>query len=142
MRATPASSWESRSTSPRTWRVLSICTGARLPHVEAYRRWAHLWRGIPDTADQWSSLLTNGFMSEDYLQEDWRPHIGPGAWYDLDMFALGPQFHTPTSSCPNRLSRDEQITHMTAWALSRSAGTSRPGGRGCGRVRSPTEASP
>ena len=33
------------------------------------------------------------------------------------MFALGPQFDTPTSSCPNKLTPDEQITHMTAWAL-------------------------
>ena len=33
------------------------------------------------------------------------------------MFALGPQFYTPTSSCPNKLTPDEQITHMTAWAL-------------------------
>ena len=56
-------------------------------------------------------------MSDDYLQEDWRPHIGPSGWHDLDMFALGPQFATATSSCPNKLTPDEQITHMTAWAL-------------------------
>ena len=97
--------------------VLSICTEARLPHIEAYRAWAQMWRGIPDTADNWSSLLKNAFMSDDTMQEDWRPHIGPGAWHDLDMFALGPQFSTQTGSCPNRLTPDEQITHMTAWAL-------------------------
>lgn len=97
--------------------VLSICTEARLMHIDEYRAWAHMWRGIPDTFDNWSSLLKNAFMSDDYLREDWRPHIGPGAWHDLDMFALGPQFYTPTSSCPNKLTPDEQITHMTAWAL-------------------------
>lgn len=97
--------------------ILSLCTDARLAHVAAFKQWAHLWRGIPDTYDHWSSLLKNAFMSEDYLQEDWRPHIGPGAWNDLDMFALGPQFSSPTASCPNRLTPDEQITHMTAWAI-------------------------
>jgi len=97
--------------------VLSICTEARLKHVETYKRWAHMWRGIPDTFDTWSSVLTNAFMSDDYHGEDWRPHIGPGGWHDLDMLALGPQFHTATSTCPNRLTPDEQITHMTAWAL-------------------------
>jgi alpha-galactosidase len=97
--------------------VLSICTEARLTHIEAYKTWAQMWRGIPDTFDNWSSLLKNAFMSDDYLQEDWRPHIGPGAWHDLDMFALGPQFSTQAGSCPNKLTPDEQITHMTAWAL-------------------------
>jgi alpha-galactosidase len=97
--------------------VLSICTQARLADIQAYKTWAHMWRGLPDTFDAWPSLLQNAFMADDYLQEDWRPHIGPGGWHDLDMFALGPQFHSPTSSCPNKLSPDEQITHMTAWAL-------------------------
>lgn len=97
--------------------VFSICTEARLVHVNEFRTWAHMWRGIPDTFDNWASLLRNAFMSDDYLQEDWRPHIGPGAWHDLDMMALGPQFHTHASSCPNKLTPDEQITHMTAWAL-------------------------
>ncbi len=97
--------------------VFSICTEARLSHIDVHRAWAHMWRGIPDTVDKWSSLLSNAFISDDYYQEDWRPHIGPGAWHDLDMLALGPQFHTSTSTCPNKLTPDEQITHMTAWAL-------------------------
>ena len=97
--------------------VFSLCTEARLTHVAAYKTWAQLWRGIPDTFDNWPSVVKNAFMSEDYFQEDWRPHIGPGAWHDLDMLALGPQFHTQASSCPNKLKPDEQITHMTAWAL-------------------------
>ena len=32
--------------------VLSICTDARLEHVDAYKTWAQMWRGIPDTFDQ------------------------------------------------------------------------------------------
>ena len=66
-----------------------------------------------DVAQGWSGVWT----SFDYLHEDWRPYIRPGGWHDLDMFALGPQFATATSSCPNKLTPDEQITHMTAWAL-------------------------
>jgi alpha-galactosidase len=97
--------------------VLSICTEARLVYAETFKAWAQMWRGIPDTADNWASLMQNAFLSDGDGQENWRPHIGPGAWRDLDMFALGPQFQTPTSSCPNKLTEDEQITHMTAWAI-------------------------
>ena len=97
--------------------VLSLCTDARLKNIDVYKAWAHMWRGISDTEDRWVSFEKNAFMSDDYFQENWRPHIGPGGWHDLDMFALGPQFHTSTSSCPNKLTPDEQITHMTAWAL-------------------------
>ncbi len=97
--------------------VFSVCTDARLKDIAALKTWAQMWRGIPDTFDNWPSLLKNAFMSDDYLQEEWRPHIGPGAWHDLDMFALGPQFHSATSSCPNKLTPDEQITHLTAWAM-------------------------
>lgn len=97
--------------------VVSICTDAHLCFIDTYRKWAHMWRGIPDTFVNWPSQVKNAFMSDDYLQENWHPHIGPGGWHDMDMFALGPQFSTATSSCPNKLTPDEQITHMTAWAL-------------------------
>jgi alpha-galactosidase len=76
-----------------------------------------MWRSIPDTRDDWSIVLRNAFMSDDHSIEGWRPHIGPSAWHDLDILALGPQFHTQASSRPNKLTPDEQITHMTAWAL-------------------------
>jgi alpha-galactosidase len=49
--------------------------------------------------------------------EEWRPFVRPGKWNDLDMTALGPQFDTMTSTRANRLTPDEQITHMTLWAL-------------------------
>jgi alpha-galactosidase len=97
--------------------VLSICTEARLKDAEAFKAWAHMWRGIPDTADNWPLLRQMAFYIEDFQGEDWRPHIGPGAWRDLDMFALGPQFLSPESTCPNKLTEAEQVTHMTAWAI-------------------------
>jgi len=97
--------------------VLSICTNARLADAEPITAWANMWRGLPDTDDEWSSILRNAALSEDSEDEDWRPHVGPGSWNDLDMLALGPQFKSSTDCRLNRLSADEQITSMTAWAL-------------------------
>jgi alpha-galactosidase len=97
--------------------VVSICTNARLADADAIKAWANMWRGLPDTHDEWSSVLKNAFLLEDSQREDWRPHVKPGSWNDLDMLALGPQFETPTKCHPNGLSPDEQITSMTAWAL-------------------------
>jgi alpha-galactosidase len=97
--------------------VVSICTGARLVDADSITVWANMWRGLPDTHDGWSSVLNNAFLLEDSKMEDWRSHVGPGSWNDLDMLALGPQFESPTKCCPNRLSPDEQISAMTAWVL-------------------------
>jgi alpha-galactosidase len=97
--------------------VLSICTGARLKYIDAYKAWAQMWRGTGDTDDSWANILGNGFLADDCQQEDWRPYIGPSGWHDLDMLAIGPQSDTRTGTRPNRLTPDEQITHMTVWAL-------------------------
>jgi alpha-galactosidase len=97
--------------------TLSICTNARLEDADAIRTWANMWRGLPDTDDEWSSVVNNAFLLEESQDEDWRPHVGPGSWNDLDMLALGPQSGSEGKCRPNRLSPDEQITTMTAWAL-------------------------
>ncbi len=78
-----------------------------------------MWRGTGDTYDSWANMSTpTASCPTTATQEDWRPHIGPGGWHDLDMFALGPQFAAENRAvCPNQLTPDEQITHMTAWAL-------------------------
>jgi alpha-galactosidase len=98
--------------------VFSLCTGAEIEHVATYKKWANLWRGARDTQDTWNNILATGFYAEEvHRQENWRPHISPGNWYDLDMLALGPQFHTQTSTTSCKLTADEQITHMSYWAL-------------------------
>lgn len=98
--------------------ILSVCTEAKVTWAEAYLQWTEMWRGIPDTEDTWHSVLINGFISDDSSGgEDWRIHVRPGKWNDLDMMALGPQFKNMHETKPNRLSADEQITHMTLWAL-------------------------
>lgn len=98
--------------------VLSICTGAKIEHVEAYKKWSNMWRGAADTQDTWNNILITGFYAEDINRgENWRPHISPGNWYDLDMLALGQQFDTKESTTPCKLTPEEQITHMSYWAL-------------------------
>ncbi len=97
--------------------VMGICTQARLKNIDVFKKWVHISRGLNDTLDTYLSVIRNAFAADDFWQEDWRPHIGPGFWRDLDMFALGPLFATATSCRPNRLSQDEQITNMTAWVL-------------------------
>ena len=97
--------------------VLSICTKARIEDADSITPWANMWRGLPDTQDQWWSVLKNSVKLEDSHIEGWRPHVGPGSWNDLDMLALGPQFESSTKCKPNNLTQDEQITAMTAWAL-------------------------
>ena len=97
--------------------VVSICTDARLVDADSITVWADMWRGLPDTDDDWSSVVKNVFLLEDSQIEDWRLHVGPGSWNDLDMLALGPQFESSAKCRPNRLSPDEQIMSMTAWAL-------------------------
>jgi alpha-galactosidase len=97
--------------------VFSLCTSVRLEDAAGIKAWANMWRGLPDTSDTWHSVKRNAFLLEDSQEEDWRPHVGPGGWNDLDMLALGPQCDGRGGSRPNRLSEDEQIACMTAWAL-------------------------
>jgi alpha-galactosidase len=98
--------------------IMSVCTDANITWADAYLKHTEMWRGIPDTEDQWKSVILNGFYMDDFAGcEDWRTKIRPGKWNDLDMTALGPQFDTMTTTKPNRLTPDEQITHMALWAL-------------------------
>ncbi|MEI7437500.1 MAG: glycoside hydrolase family 27 protein, partial [bacterium] len=98
--------------------IFSVCTDAKLKWADAYMKWTEMWRSIPDTYDEWPSVVTNGFFSDDTMGcEDWRPLVRPGKWNDLDMTALGPQFDTMTTTRANHLTPEEQLTHMTLWAL-------------------------
>ncbi len=98
--------------------ILSVCTDAKIKWADSYIKWTEMWRSIPDTNDVWSSVLMNGFFADDQMGcEEWRQHVRPGKWNDLDMTALGPQFDTMTTTKANGLTHEEQITHMTLWAL-------------------------
>jgi alpha-galactosidase len=47
--------------------VVSICTKARIEDAEVIKVWANMWRGLPDTSDDWPSVLTNAFLLENSM---------------------------------------------------------------------------
>ena len=70
-----------------------------------------LWRTTGDITDSWGSMAGIGF-SQDGLEK----YAGPGHFNDPDMLVIGqvgwgPKLHR------TRLHRNEQITHMTLWAI-------------------------
>lgn len=90
--------------------VLSLCTRCQLKEIERYKACAHMYRNNNDTNDNWELIAGNAFTVD-----EWAEHIEPGAWFDMDMLALGDiQIN---GGVPNRLTRDDQITHVAAWAL-------------------------
>jgi alpha-galactosidase len=71
----------------------------------------HLWRMTGDIRDDWPSMTGIGFQQTGREQ-----YSGPGGWNDTDMLVVGmvgwSQGPHPTNLTPN-----EQITHMSLWAL-------------------------
>jgi alpha-galactosidase len=71
----------------------------------------NLWRTTGDITDTWISLSNIGFSESGHEK-----YAGPGHWNDPDMLVVGrvgwgPNIH------PTRLTPNEQITHITLWAL-------------------------
>jgi hypothetical protein len=96
---------------------------------------ANMWRLLGDLWDYWEQVLP-AFRQ----LHDWSPHAGPGHWLDPDMLPLGHlrflpagwsknrtmnqgyfemTSHSGLEDVPNFLSRDEQRTVMTLWAVAR-----------------------
>jgi hypothetical protein len=96
---------------------------------------ANAWRLLGDLWDYWDQVLP-AFRR----LQDWAPYAGPGHWPDPDMLPLGrlralpagwsknvtmnPGYfemvsHGGQENVPNFLSRDEQRTVMTLWAVAR-----------------------
>ena len=78
--------------------------------------WGHsvggdLWRTTGDITDTWSSLNKIGFGQADLF-----PFAGPSAWNDPDMLVVGTVGWGPRVR-PSRLSPNEQVTHVTLWAV-------------------------
>jgi alpha-galactosidase len=99
--------------------ILSLSPGETpLQQAGHVKRWAQMWRAQNDFWDSWPDLLHNlGRLLA------WAPHAGPGHWPDGDMLPLG---HVCIRNCDvkpdrwTRLSRSEQLTVMSAWALASS----------------------
>ena len=69
------------------------------------------WRTTGDITDTWSSLSGIGFK-----QSDPGKYAGPGHWNDPDMLIVGKLGWGPTLH-DTKLTRNEQITHITLWSL-------------------------
>ena len=99
--------------TPRDF-LLSLTTSCRPEWIDGYRKCANMCRANADTADVWNKLVNN-FLGAD----PWLKLTGPGCWYDLDMLALGAMAidRKPGESRTNRLTRNEQLAHLSMWAL-------------------------
>ena len=70
-----------------------------------------LWRSSGDLLDQWANLQSVGFRQAG--RERW---TRPGEWNDTDMLVVGTLGWGPNLR-PTRLTPNEQILHLTLWAL-------------------------
>ena len=71
----------------------------------------NLWRTTGDIKDTWWSLADIAFRQPEISK--W---AGPGHWNDPDMLVVGQVGWGPTLH-PSKLTRNEQILHLTAWSL-------------------------
>jgi alpha-galactosidase len=71
----------------------------------------NLWRTTGDINDSWGSMSSIGFG-----QGGHELYAGPGHWNDPDMLVVGKVGWGP-SLHPSRLTRNEQITHITMWSM-------------------------
>ena len=71
----------------------------------------NLWRTTGDITDSWGSMSGIAFS-----QSANSPYAGPGGWNDPDMLVVG-NLGWGEHPHPTRLTPNEQITHITMWAL-------------------------
>jgi alpha-galactosidase len=71
----------------------------------------HLWRMTGDIRDDWPSMTGIGFQQTGREQ-----YSGPRGWNDTDMLVVG-TVGWSQGSRPSNLTPNEQITHITLWAL-------------------------
>jgi alpha-galactosidase len=71
----------------------------------------NLWRTTDDITDSWGSMSGIGFS-----QNGHEKYSGPGHWNDPDMLVVGRVGWGP-SLHKTRLSKNEQITHITMWSM-------------------------
>ncbi len=71
----------------------------------------NLWRTTGDITDSWGSLSSIGFKQTEIAS--WGQ---PGGWNDPDMLIVGKVGWGP-SVRPTRLTRSEQLTHITMWSM-------------------------
>lgn len=91
--------------------VLSLCQYG-MDNVSAWgaKAGGQSWRTTGDVFDTWRSI--SGSIAR---QKPLWHYSAPGAWNDPDMLCVGPMRYSKASGC--RLSTNEQITHISLWAL-------------------------
>ena len=105
--------------------LLSLSPGpAPLEKAAELRRYSQMWRISDDIWDVWHSDtdFPQGVANQFARAAKWAALSGPGHWPDADMLPIGrlepaPGWEQPRAS---RLTRDEQRTLLTLWAIFRS----------------------
>lgn len=92
--------------------VYSISNHAPVSLGPSLCKYAQCWRTTGDIRDNWDSMSKIGFEGQDM----WAGYRSPGNWPDADMLVLGKVGWGPKTH-DSKLTRDEQITHMTLWAI-------------------------
>jgi len=105
--------------------VLSLSPGpAPIEKAEEMAKYAQMWRISDDEWDVWQSseAFPQGVNNQFERAAQWAEHSRPGSWPDADMLAIGrlepsAGWNQPRAS---RLTKDEQRTLLTLWAMFRS----------------------
>ncbi len=110
--------------------LLSLSPGpTQLAHAADVAKYAQMWRISDDHWDVWAPPHTPGKSEFPFGVRDafdrlaqWAPYFMPGNWPDDDMLPEGSLAPHPGLGQPrqSRLTRDEQRTEFTLWAISRS----------------------
>jgi hypothetical protein len=110
--------------------VLSLSPGpTQLEHAAEVAKYAQMWRIADDHWDGWTlprkptdGEYPFGLRDEFDRLAQWAPYVKPGSWPDADMLPLGWLGPHPGNGepRPSRLTRDEQQTEFTLWAIARS----------------------
>ncbi len=98
--------------------VLSLSPGTRdAAKVDAFSKWAQMWRISDDFWDRWVDLKR---QFPNFTR--WQPYVKPGNWPDGDMLPLGHIGIRAERGDPRMslLTKDEQRTLMTLWSIARS----------------------
>jgi hypothetical protein len=105
--------------------VLSLSPGpAPIEKGEEMAKYAQLWRISDDQWDVWQSdeNFPQGVNNQFARLAAWAIYSRPGNWPDADMLAIGELKPAPGWGAPrtSRLTKDEQRTLLTLWAIARS----------------------
>lgn len=90
--------------------IYSLSNSAPFQNAAAWVKLANCWRTGGDIEDTWESISNIGFS-----QDRWTSYSGPGHWNDPDMLVVGKLGWGKVRE--NRLTHDEQITHITLWVI-------------------------